>query len=70
MLIRIYANGIEIADDLLKHLVDLSKGSVRRVIVNLANIREEATKVGWSTVDRKTWGDRPIYTGKPPKIRR
>ncbi len=66
-LTNIYANGIEVAEDLLKHLIDKAEGSVRRVIVNLDRIRDEASKTGWKIIDKATWGNRPLYTGKPPK---
>ncbi len=69
LLTKIYANGIEVADDLLSLLVEKAEGSVRRVIVNLDNIREEAKKVGWQKVDRTTWGERPLFTGKAPDVR-
>ena len=69
LLARIYAPGVQVADDLLAYLVDKAVGSVRRVIVNLDSVRDEAQKVGWETVDRAAWGDRPIYTGMPPKRR-
>lgn len=64
-LTRIYAPGISVADDLLATLVKRSKGSVRRVAVNLDGIRHEARKQGWGSVDAATWGDRPVYTGEP-----
>jgi len=67
LLTKIYANGTEVTDDLLALLVEKAAGSVRRVIVNLDNIREEAQKVGWSKVDRATWGARPLFTGEAPK---
>jgi len=70
LLLRIYAPGVTIADDLLKLLVEKARGSVRRVIVNLDAIRAEAQKMGWTSVDRAAWGERPIYTGQAPATRR
>lgn len=64
-LCRIYAPGITVAKDLLEELLRHSKGSVRRVAVNLDGIRNEAHKQGWQAVDRATWGSRAIYTGEP-----
>lgn len=57
------------ADDLLSHLVTLSHGSVRRVVVNLVNIQDAALIEGWDAVDRATWGNHELYTGDAPKRR-
>jgi DNA transposition AAA+ family ATPase len=65
----IYAPGLQIADDLLVRLVTSSQGSVRRVVVNLRSIAEEAAVGGWDAVDAALWGDRPIYTGETQKRR-
>jgi hypothetical protein len=63
----IYAPGIDIADDLLAHLVKLSGGSVRRVCVNLSGIAEKCALEGWLSADLRQWGDTPIYTGEAPR---
>ena len=63
----IYCPDLHIASDLLEHLVRAAAGSVRRVSVNLAAIHEAASVEGWGVVDRKAWGDRPIYTGDAPR---
>jgi len=68
-LTRIYAPGLTVARDLLTHLVQAAKGSVRRVAVNLDRIRAEAAAMGWEAVDRARWGERPLYTGEPPARR-
>jgi len=65
----IYAPGLGIADDLLQSLVSSAQGSVRRVVVNLRSIAEEAGVAGWETVDAATWGNRPFYTGEAQKRR-
>ncbi|MDI3325604.1 ATP-binding protein [Pontibacterium granulatum] len=65
----IYASAIQIDDDLLEHLVQLSGGSVRRVVVNLELIQETALTNGWEIVDRHTWGTTELYTGEAPKRR-
>ena len=44
-----------------------TRGSVRRVAVNLSNIAEEAGLEGWSHVTRNEWGERPFYTGDAPR---
>jgi DNA transposition AAA+ family ATPase len=63
----IYCHGITVEDDLLEHLVRISGGSVRRVVVNLAGISDAAAAEGWRTVDRATWGEAPLYTGEAPR---
>lgn len=59
--------GIQVADDLLSRLVELSKGSVRRVGNNLSSIYGEAMSQGWSSVDLATWGTRKLQTGEAPR---
>lgn len=48
------------ADDLLVHLVDIAKGSVRRVNNNLATIHNEGLSMGWERCDLATWGNRAL----------
>lgn len=60
---------VEVADDLLQKIHAMAKGSARRIGVNLAQIQEEAFNEGWSQVDLKKWGKRPLFTGDAPKLR-
>lgn len=48
------------ADDLLQYLVELAKGSVRRVNNNLNTIHNEALSMGWDHCDRAMWGNRKL----------
>jgi hypothetical protein len=68
-LAAIYCPAAKVKDDLLRHLVDLSRGSVRRLCVNLSAINEEALAQGWREVSSALWGDRPLSTGDAPKRR-
>jgi DNA transposition AAA+ family ATPase len=68
-LVPLYAPSVEIAEDLLQHLVDISGGSVRRVAVNLELINDTAGASGADRIDRQTWGRRELYTGEAPKRR-
>ncbi|WP_245578217.1 AAA family ATPase [Marinobacterium litorale] len=68
-LVPMYAPGIEVAEDLLAHLVEISGGSVRRVAVNLELIATVAGTAGAGYIDRKSWGRRELYTGEAPKRR-
>jgi hypothetical protein len=66
---------VTVADDLLQHVVKLAHGSVRRVVVNLDLIQEQALLSGSDQMDLTTWsksrtkesGD--LYTGEAPKRR-
>lgn len=66
-LCRVYARGIEIADDLLAEIHRLARGSVRRICVNLDRVRAAAEQESWQKVDRKRWADRGFHTGQPPR---
>ncbi|WP_286695011.1 AAA family ATPase [Spongiibacter sp. UBA1325] len=68
-LVSIYAPAINVTDDLLDMLVDLSAGSVRRIAVNLELINETAIAEGIDEASRDTWGRRELYTGEAPKRR-
>ena len=48
------------SDDLLQHLVDIAKRSVRRVNNNLGLIFNEGNSLGWDGCDLATWGNRPL----------
>lgn len=56
---------VKIADDLLKHILNVTRGCVRRLCVNFEKVYTEAKRQGWAEVDRATWGDRELYDGKP-----
>lgn len=59
--------GVAVADDLLMHIVELAKGSVRRVNNNLDKVRDEAVDHGWVHVDLALWGNRQLQTGAAPR---
>lgn len=63
----LYVRDIQVADDLLSHVLTVTHGSVRRIVNNLENIQEEARENGWNTVDQAIWGNRPLFTGQAPK---
>ncbi|MEX3688889.1 AAA family ATPase [Paraburkholderia sp. BR14263] len=68
-LTAMYCPRVEVADDLLARLVELSHGSVRRVCVNLERVQEEAMLAGKDVMDLAHWGKRELYTGEAPKRR-
>ncbi|HDR9101571.1 TPA: ATP-binding protein [Burkholderia vietnamiensis] len=65
----LYCPSVDVDEDLLAKLVDLSHGSVRRVCVNLERIQEEAMVQGLDAIDLAKWGKRELYTGEAPKRR-
>ena len=68
-LAALFASEITIADDLLGEVSRISSGSVRRICVNIDLIKRESRKLGKTEIDRSVWGNRPLHTGQPPKMR-
>lgn len=66
---KIYTRGMDVADDLLAEVHRVSRGSVRRICVNLDRIRETADVEGWQSVNKATWANRELYTGEAPHRR-
>ena len=69
-LTKLYVPKLKICDDLLAKLVKLSQGRVRRVCVNLEQIKNEAILNNWTEIDLKTWGSKQLFTGNAPTPRR
>ena len=63
---RLYCDDLGIADDLLKVILDRSRGSARRICVNLERVKQTAKREGWKEVNADTWGRRDFYTGEAP----
>ncbi len=63
----LYATRVPVAEDMLQRIVTMSKGSARRVAVNLEYTQEIALSEGWSHVTLAAWGPRPLFTGEAPK---
>lgn len=68
-LASLYCRDVEIADDLLERILEVSRGTARRICVNIENVRQEALMMGGSTIDANTWGQRTLYSGEAPKRR-
>ena len=64
-----YATRVAIADDLLAMVHEKSKGSVRRICVNLENIQRTALSKGLAAMNRASWGNRDLFTGEAPRRR-
>lgn len=68
-LAKVYSHDVEIADDLLKLIVQKTYGCTRRITVNINNAREYAREGGFKKLDLEGWGDRPLYLGEAPARR-
>jgi len=68
-LARLYAPGIEMAEDLLARITEAAQGRVRRACVSIERVREMAATAGLDAVDLGAWGDRPLFLGQPPARR-
>lgn len=66
----LYAPGLQIDPDLLKKLVAISGGSIRRICVNLDLLREHALLNGVEDISIDTWDLKKFYTGEAPTIHR
>jgi DNA transposition AAA+ family ATPase len=62
-LAKLYCRDAKLADDLIKNILALTRGCVRRICVNLENVRAAALRNNWDVVDLDLWGNREIYTG-------
>lgn len=69
-LARLYSSDVSIADDLLGHIVQSTRGVTRRICVNIETVRQDAKKTGARSIDLKAWGNRAMYTGEAPVLRR
>lgn len=65
----LYCDRVQVEDDLVEHLQAAAGGSVRRIAVNLERVQEEAAKMGLAAIGLEEWGDRPLFTGEPPRRR-
>jgi len=62
---KYYCKRVDIADDLVAHIVRETGGGIRRIVTNLAEVEDAALNDGRSSMDLATWGDRRIFTGSP-----
>lgn len=66
----IYCSGVDVADDLMQHLVTAVHGSVRYLVTNLAQIQATAFERGKQRMALADWDTSKTYTGTPPNIGR
>jgi DNA transposition AAA+ family ATPase len=65
-LAKLYAPDVEFEEDLLKKIVQQSRGVARRICVNIERVRQHTRASGAKTASLKIWGDRPFHTGETP----
>ncbi|WP_404991360.1 AAA family ATPase [Cupriavidus pauculus] len=68
-LAAIYAPNVELSPDVLAHLVQAAKGSVRRVSVNLTQLHEHCLTYGIDVCTVADMEKVAIYTGRAPERR-
>jgi DNA transposition AAA+ family ATPase len=63
---KLYSPDVAIGDDLLKKIVEATRGCARRICVNIENVRLDGATRGAKTVDLSAWGNKTLYTGEAP----
>lgn len=67
-LANLYCRDVEIADELLQRIVEVSRGVARRICINIELVRQEALSIGLERMALADWhGD--LYTGDAPTRR-
>lgn len=66
----LYCDKVDIADDLLQKVWQISEGRARRIVVNLNKIQDTILSEGKNVVDLNGWGKRELIKGEAPAIRR
>jgi len=61
-----YCPGLDVADDLLTRVKEMSGGAARRICVNLDMIRDYCQKQGAKRINLEGWGRRELYNGAAP----
>lgn len=65
----LYCRKVAIKDDLVARIHEISRGSVRRICVNLERVQSEAVANGLKEIDLAGWGNRTLFTGEAPQRR-
>lgn len=69
-LLKLHCGTVEIADDLLKRIVDDTQGSARRIVANIDQVREFAKTRGLKRIDVAAYlAEMEIYRGVPQRKR-
>ncbi|MDE4175776.1 ATP-binding protein [Phaeobacter sp. PT47_59] len=70
LLAGVYAEGIEIHDDLLNEILKRNTGNARRMVVDMAQVKSEAGKLGLNSMSLQDWGDIKFRQQDAPAPRR
>ncbi len=68
-LVKLYSPDVPIGDDLIRRIVQETRGVTRRICVNIETVRQEAKKTGATIIDLKAWGARGFDNGEAPTRR-
>lgn len=66
MLAQVYAQGIALDEALIRKIVEINNGSVRRISVDLAYVTEKSRMLGVPSMTLDDWGDEPFLRGSAP----
>jgi DNA transposition AAA+ family ATPase len=61
-----YCDKVRVDDELLKKVLNVVDGRIRRICVNLSYIQDEALNNGKSEATIEWWGNRKFFTGSAP----
>jgi DNA transposition AAA+ family ATPase len=70
MLAEVYAEGVEIDEDLLNAILERNTGNVRRMVTDLAQVKNEARKLGQTSISLEDWGGMEFRRQDAPSPRR
>lgn len=69
LLVQKYANGIEIDDTMLDHIMTINNRNARRMSKDIVYLVEICRQEGVTKVTRDSWGNRPLFHTKAPAPR-
>ncbi|WP_436399322.1 AAA family ATPase [Roseobacter sp. S98] len=70
LLAQNYADGLEIDDTMLEHIISTCAGNARLISKDLAYLVETCRTEGVSSITLKEWGNRPLFQSRAPAPRR
>lgn len=60
----LYCPHVDVADDLLHHIHQVSRGGTRRICINLSRVQEFGIAADLALVNLNDWGNQELYTGE------
>ncbi|UWQ76801.1 AAA family ATPase [Leisingera sp. M658] len=70
LLASVYAEGVDVAEDLLDAIMERNTGNVRRMVTDLAQVKGEANKLGQTSMTLQDWGGIEFRRKDAPSPRR